>query len=349
MNKIKLNLLILLSILVMQNKLSAQTSQIHKNNMGKTLFSKTEVLYQKEAQNTWVNTFNWGDPIYARMYWQKELAALYQENSWQVPYDGKYRYVLRFYANGKFFKEQVVRSDGDRTTLPLCLFRTPKDTYDWSEMKIVENSLNTFKIGKNTINVELCPYNKADMTRSKAVSSGSFTLNVTKEQMAKARSIKLKAISPKYPNSNDAWKEWEFGTSWGTGIIKSKYEQWEFTVDNISGIIKKEYSNWIFESTYGKVTAKQKNNDWKMWEISNGSKTLTLQTTWSNNSDAWAEWDLKSNKGTMKIKTKYSNSDYNNGTGKRWQDWEISDNMRLESPELKFLAVFIVINHAMKK
>lgn len=352
MKKIKSSVLILISIVIMQNDLKAQISQTHKQNMGKTLFSKTEVFYRKENQNTWTTNFNWGDPIYARMYWGKELASLYQENSWAKPYDNKYRYVLRFYANGTYFTEQVVRSDGNRTTLPLCLYHAPNDTYDWGEMKILENYLNTFKPGKNTIKVEICPYNKADRTRSKAVSSGNFTLYVTKAQMEKARSIKFQEIHPKYDNSKDAWQEWQMKTSWGQANIKSthgNYDQWKFSVDNVSGKIKKENSNWIVEGTYGKVTARQKFNDWKTWEISNGAKNITLQVTWSNKKDAWAEWDLKSDKGTMKIKTKWSNNDYNNGTGKRWQDWEITDNMRLEDPELKFAAVFIVIYHAMPK
>jgi hypothetical protein len=324
------------------------SSETHRKNIGKTIFSKTEVLFKKENLNTWTNSFNWGDPIYARMYWGEGINNIYKKEAWAKPAD-TYRYVLRFYANGKYFAKMVFQTEGERTSLPLCLYPASYDTYDWGEMKILENYLNTFKVGKNTIKVEVCAYNRSKNLRSKPISSGTFTLNITKQQMDKARSIKFYGIKTAWSNEN-AWKEWELSTSWGNCKIKStwdKLDEWEYSLDNITGKIKTvwsgKYTEWELTGTYGTIKMKQKwSNNWKEWEISDASKTVELKTTW-NNSNAWQEWELKSDKGTMKIKVKWSN------TKNAWQEWEITDNMRLENTELKLAAVFMVIFHAMPK
>ncbi len=341
-------LLILATSILAQTKLpdNGISSEIHKNNIGKTLFSKTEVLFKKDNLNKWTNTFNWGDPIYARMYWGEGINNIYQKEGWTKPAD-TYRYVLRFYANGKYFDRKVFQTEGERTSVPLCLYPDPSDTYDWDEMKILENSLNTFKIGKNTIKVELCALNRDKNLRSKVVSSGTFTLNISKQQMEKARSIRFFSAKTKWSSDKNPWREWVLSTSWGDGSIKStwdKYDEWDYSIGNISGKIKLPWSNkyteWELDGKYGKIKMIQKwsNN----WEISDGNKTGSLKTTWDND-HSWQQWDFESDKGTMKIQVKWSNNK------NAWQEWEITDNMHLENPEMKLAAIFIVLFHGMPK
>lgn len=346
MKKLILTLAILISTLIMfaQNTLPDDgiSNETHRKNIGKVLFSKTEVLFNKESLNKWTNTFNWGDPIYARMYWSEGINNIYQKNNWQKPSD-TYRYVLRFYANGKLFKEHIVQTSGGRTSLPLCLYPDPKDTYQWGEMNILSNNLNKFKAGNNIIKVELCAYNRSNNKRSDPVSSGTFTLNVPASKINKANQISFTKIETRYLG-NDEWNEWKINTNKGNGTLISEWkrkDQWTFTLSGIKGKIetrnRNDYTSWIVSSNSANILIEQRyRNDWKIWTITQGNNKLKVETRFNSGNDIWQQWIVTGNSGKMSINTRYRDKD-------AWKQWVITDNMPNEKAEMKMAAVFIII------
>ncbi len=333
-----------------QNKLpdNGISNETHRKNIGKVLFSKTEVLFNKEHLNKWTNTFNWGDPIYARMYWAEGINNIYQKNNWQKPAD-TYRYVLRFYANGKLFKEHIVQTKGGRTSLPLCLYPDPKDTYQWSEMNILSNNLNKFKAGNNIIKVEICAYNRANNRRSEPLSSGTFTLNVPQSSIAKANQTVFTKIETRY-TPNEEWNDWEIGTKTENGKLISEWkrkDQWTFTLSGIKGKIETRYRNdfssWILNTGNTKIYIEPKyRNDWKIWIITHGNDKLKVETRYNSGNDAWQQWIVSGNSGKMNINTRYRDKD-------AWKQWIITDNMPTEKAEMKMAAIFIVIFQAISR
>ena len=334
-------LLILVSTMFAQNKLPDDgiSSETHKKNIGKTLFSKTEVLFKKENLNTWTTNFNWGDPIYARMYWAEGLNNIYLKNGWSKPMD-TYRYVLRFYFNGKYVAEKIVQSSGERTSLPLCLYPAKSDSYDWSEMHILANNLGKFKNGSNKVKVEVCAYVRSKNLRSEPISSGEFYLNVAQKLIEESNQLSFKGIKSKWGK----WDEWIIYTSNSDGALKSKWggkDEWTYNAGEISGSIKAtwgKFDEWDLKTASNTVKLKTKWDKMDEWVISDKNSTLNMKTKWGK----YDEWDVSGKKGTMYVKVKWSGD---NG----WLEWKVEDNMKAEKPELKMAALFIAIFQGIPK
>jgi len=348
-------LILTFNLLIMATFIFAQkmpdkgiSSETHKNNIGKTLFSKTEVLFKKEHLNKWTTSFNWGDPIYARMYWGEGLNNIYQKNGWAKPYD-TYRYILQFYANGKLIDDFVVKSDGGRTSLPLCLYPDKSDTYKWGEMNILADNLGKLKPGINNMRVEIRAFTRDGNKTSEVLSSGSFTLNVPAEAIKKAVQIKISGIETRF-QSDDSWNDWKISTNKGSGSLKSEWkhlDDWTFKLGGISGSIKtrskNDFTAWVLETSGTTVKIERRfTNDWKVWTITQGNHSITVEPRFKSGNDIWQEWKVSGGSGSMNIKTRFRSGD-------AWKQWVITDNMPAESAEMKMAAIFIVIYYILPK
>ncbi len=230
----------------------------------------------------------------------------------------------------------------------MCLYPDKSDTYDWGEKDILSENLGILKPGENKIKVEVCAYTRDGNIRSEPLSSGTFSLFVTKEDIGVANKISFSKIETRYPSSND-WNDWVISTSNGKGELKSQWSnkaEWTFKINNINGTIKTrfrdDFTNWILEYNGKKVFIEQRfSNDWKTWIITEGNAKITVETRYQSGNDAWTEWKVTDDNDTMTIKTHFYSSDG------RWKVWDITDNMSNASTEQKMAAIFIAIFQAL--
>ncbi|MBN2891664.1 MAG: hypothetical protein JXL97_07345 [Bacteroidales bacterium] len=318
------------------------SSDFHKTNTGKILFSPTEVLFQQENLNSYTNEFNWGDPIYGRLFWSEGLNKIYQKNGWSTEED--YIYQIVFTLNGKLLDSYIWNTKGERTTKPICLYPDENDYYEWDYKNVLNYYLSKFSTGKNTVKIEFFAYDFMNQKRGELLCEGSFNLNVKQEQINLAKQFIFTNIETRWSSGN-AWNEWNIYLNNKSGSLKTQWSddksKWNFSLTGINGTINTkwtdDFSSWTLVSDNETVEIKQKwSNDWKQWEISDGSSTLNVKTKWSSD-DSWDEWEVSGNKGTISVKTKWSSGD------DKWQKWQITDNMPTEKAELKMAAIFICI------
>ena len=328
--------IIISSLIWGQNQLPDDgiTSEFHKKYMGKGIFSKTEILFGKENQNQLTNKFNWGDPIYGRLYWDKGINNYYLENGWKKPED-TYRYLMRIFVNGNFVGETKYQTDGKRTSVPVCFSPAPGDTYDWSEKNIINKYFGYLDAGDNEIRIEICPYNRNKEIRSDAVSSAGFHLNISKSQLMNKLKTRFYSIETENPNNSDAWKKWKIDTGNGKvtlEVIWDNIDNWKYDFGSFSGEIKRNNDEWELEGKFGNITI-QKGWD-KGWKLVSGMKTYEITPAYSRID----EWNFQTGKGKLNINTSTISSNKD-----AWKKWNISDDMRDENPELKLGAIFIAI------
>lgn len=322
------------------------TSDIHEKFVSKTVFSKSEVLYQEEDEGSFVNEFSYGDPIYGRMYWYPGINNIYDKNGWSNEFG--YFYFKEILVNGKtVFAYYDETENCGRTTLPICLNPISDDNYHWNDRNFISNATEFMTAGTNEIEVILYPYDIEKKQKGDKISSGKFQFNITAEQIKAASNYEFSGFKTRWSSGDEIWNKWEVYVAGGEGGIettwKNESDRWEFSVGSHSGEIKTvfsgDYSRFELSSDEAEVTMKRTfSNDWTRWEISDGTTKLELKTSWSSGDDIWKEWDLTGN-GKMNIKTSWSSGD------DIWKEWAISDNL-VASPELKMAAIFLVIFNA---
>ena len=333
-SKILTLILFIASLMNAQNKLpdNGISGEVHRKYLGSGFFSNKEVLFKKEDLSTEKTEFTWGEPIYGRFYWAEGINNHYVKNGWKKPYD-TYRYVIRYFANGKLFKEHISQTNGERTSLPVCLYRASYDTYNWNEMRILAQNTGAFKPGKNTIKIEVCPYERASNRRSEPVATASFTLNMPASAIQ--NTVKLKKIETAWKK----WDEWKINGSTNFGYLRStwgKTDKWEYKLGDIKGKIELSpvrEDQWTLTSGDESIKMEQVYGYPKEWNIIDGTHSYHLKPVWPNKKDYWKEWEFTTKKGSMKIESTWNKKD----------EWDIKDNMPDKKPEIKLAAVFMVI------
>ncbi len=326
--------LILTTGIMAQNKLpdNGISGEVHRKFLGSGFFSNEEVLFQKENLSTQKTVFNWGEPIYGRFYWAEGINNHYVKNGWKKPYD-TYRYVIRYYANGKLFKEHISQTNGKRTSLPVCLYRANYDTYDWNEMRILSQNTGAFKPGKNTIKIEVCPYERASNRRSEPVAIASFTLNMP------ASAVKNTVTFKKIETAWKKWDEWKINGSRNFGYIQSawgKKDEWNFEINGVKGKIEISpvvKNRWLVKVGNKTIKMEQVYGYPKEWNIIDGSHTYVLKPVWPHNKDFWKDWEFNTKNGSLKIVSAWNKTD----------EWDITDKMPNEKLEVKLAAIYMVI------
>ena len=82
------------------------TSQSHADNVGKIVFSSSEIKFRNEDPSKFITTFKLGDPIYGRMYFPQNMlnTPLYHSQGNDVLPAGGYRegeWEIRLYVDGQ--------------------------------------------------------------------------------------------------------------------------------------------------------------------------------------------------------------------------------------------------------
>ncbi len=316
------------------------TSDSHKANMGKIVFSKTQILFQEENASTFVNSFTWGDPIYGRFYWDEGLNNAYQSEGFDST-NGFY-VLVEMQANGSPFYSYYVDRKGRNTTFPLCYYPSNDDDYQWIERLIIYYNLDKLIAGENKFDITLSPYNKASDKKGAALCTGSFTLNLDEKSLLASKQFIFTGFQTKWASGDNSWEEWNLYLSGKSGSLNTKWSgdkgEWNYSVGIYSGSIKTKWSNsygeWVVTTGSGTLSINQKwSNDSKEWTVSSADENFTVKTTWSGD-DAWKEWDVVGPNGTMKVQTKWSGDD-------AWKEWTVNDNMPNANVHMKMAAVFI--------
>lgn len=317
------------------------TSETHKSNIGNIVFSKSEILFQKENASSFVNEFVWGDPIYGRFYWGEGLNNVFMKE--EIDTTDGFNLLVEMKANGNlFYSYSVARENGGNTTFPLCFYPSDEDSYKWPERYIIYYNLDKLVAGDNLFQITLYPYNNATEKPGSALCTGSFTLNLDEKSLLAAKQFIYTGFQTKWSSGDNSWEEWNIYLSGKSGSLRTKWSgnkgEWSYSVGKESGTIKQKWSNdpkeWVVNTSSGSIEIRQKwSGDMKEWTVSSADATLTVKTTWSG-SDAWKEWDVKGTEGSMKVKTKWSGDD-------AWKEWNVGDYMPNMNVHMKMAALFI--------
>ncbi len=337
--------LLLLSLAFSQDNLTDQgmTSDVHKQYVGKLVFSNTPVAFQKEDPATFKNKFNWGEPIYSRVYLPHGLAFYYQKLGWDYSY--KTRYTMELAANGNVIASMYLPLDKTWTTFQPCFYPAEGDNRKFPQIGMIWNNLDKLNPGDNQIVVSIYP--ALNNMKGDLICSGSFTLNIPSDLVKQASVVTLTGIKTRW-SGDDAWKEWNISLNNKSGSMKTRWsgddawKEWKFELPEIAGTIKTRWSGddawkeWVMNDGTQKIYMKTRwsgDGAWKEWKIK-GTSELTIKTRFSGDDDGWKDWVITGPKGKMNIKTRWSG-----GEG-AWKDWVIKDEMPDEDLSLKYAAVF---------
>ncbi|TND09149.1 MAG: hypothetical protein FD123_1552 [Bacteroidetes bacterium] len=294
------------------------SSEVHKAYAGKVAFSSSKIEFQKENTADFKTHFNYGDPIYGRVYFAKGLNREYFAMGWDFSGDTWYSFEIKL--NGEKIGPFSSKFDKTWTTFLETISPTAAEVSAGTKKGYIQAMAGLLKQGENTVELVYYVQQSEKGKRGKEICRSNFLLDVSAAQFAKL------SPSPKFTNlktmwsGTDAWKEWTVTVNDQRGSLKTvwsgadAWKEWKYSVSGSSGTIK----------TMSGADA------WKEWRITDGSKTYTVKTMWSGD-DAWKEWRCTDG-GSFNIKTMWSGDD-------AWKEWRITDDISAPA-EVKMALVF---------
>lgn len=323
------------------------SSEIHKKYNAKIVFSTNEIIYQNENEAMFTNEFKYQDPIYGRMYWYPGLNNIYDRYGW-IPQYG-YFYQMEIYLNDELISTNYHECNkGGCTTMPLCLNPAKGDNRNWLYASFMAKNFYQMKAGVNTVTIKVYPYNKRTKEIGEIISSGSFNIYLTKENISGSENFYFKELKTYFTSGKDLWNEWKISINDKYGrlktIEKGNKNHWEYIFGYSSGTIstvnENDFSSFELKSGDISILMKQQMDDAKfLWIIDYDENEFYLSTV--NIGEGWKNWVIEAPEGKISFKTGWSIGD------DLWKDWVIEDELHTRA-EVKMAAAFIVMINTIK-
>lgn len=255
------------------------TSDLHKKNVGKIVFSKSEIPLTGASESALVNSFNLGDDIYTRFYMEKslsnELRAIGAED-WHT--SGGRSLAMNIYVDGQQFismpgTKNIYKEDGaffhfspidgdfsqqKSTTVHTSLSHTwgrPSDEGAEYDMIMLDFFYNAWLMsdGEHKIKIDLVFYlppngatpqqqYQAAFGTHKVLASGEFTLNTT--AAGKLTTAKKLCNMPDIKNETQYWNK-------GLTKMTSATEWIKKAVDAETTVLKVvDGDEWTYNKNY---------------------------------------------------------------------------------------------------
>lgn len=192
---------------------NGSSGTFHDANVGKIVFSKSEIVKGQENASAITNSFTTSDNIYSRVYMNHsigyECANMgicfgdpYHRTAYRFTVDGgKYDFSKSYFDNGEMTFNSVDEELMNKwTTWQPAMSPASKDGYGTHEMQFFYSMIEFLPAGKHTIKFEIVidipddkktDYNTYEYTTKfgpeKVVASGEFTLEVKESDKAKIK------------------------------------------------------------------------------------------------------------------------------------------------------------------
>lgn len=168
------------------------TSPTHQKYVNKIVFASNEksILKKAEIEADFKNEFNYGDPIYFRVYLSKTIEqSLEHIDDGTSAFENGINLEFKFYLNDVLidnFNSSFQDGDIDRevreqwTTLRGAFKSVDNSIYMgmYQFNKLIRLNGDKFKIGKNKLKVEIYPISWSNYPKGEVIASGEITLNV---------------------------------------------------------------------------------------------------------------------------------------------------------------------------
>jgi len=182
---------------------NGMTNELHTANVGKIVFSKTEIVKDQTSPAQFVNSFNMGDDIYARIYLARSME---NEKNLINTYSGDFRYRITIDGNAQTTDiaksgNYPIAGDGavysKWTTFQIGVAPKQEDVsyYPRNEVFVLFSKLWKLPAGSHTIKIEAVfdvPEDNVDESNpmnsylfttkfgaEKVLASGEFTINIS--------------------------------------------------------------------------------------------------------------------------------------------------------------------------
>lgn len=179
-------------------------NELHKANVGKIVFSKSEIVKSETSSANWTNTFNMGDDIYSRIYLSRSMTneaysiGTFVQNNfrYRITIDGN-KQTTDVAAGGNYLisgDEEVYNS---WTTFQIGISPKKEDVeyYPAYEVYVMFSKLWKLPAGKHTVKIEAVFDIPEDDVRGggndylyttkfgpeRVIAEGEFTINITEE------------------------------------------------------------------------------------------------------------------------------------------------------------------------
>ncbi|PLW92185.1 MAG: hypothetical protein C0592_12120 [Marinilabiliales bacterium] len=317
------------------------SGEIHKKYNSKVVFSNDEIVYQDENETMFQTEFSYEEPIYGRMYWYPGLNNIYDFYGWQALKG--YYYQMEIYLNDELLSSDHHECNrGGCTTMPLCLNPVEGDDRGWLYSGFLSKNYYHMKAGVNTITVKVYPYNIRTEEIGELISSGSFTINLTKENISSSGNYYFNGLKTYFTSGDGLWNVWKVSVNDKYGelntIHKGEKDRWEYIFGYCSGtistIIEGDFSSFELKSGDISILMKQETKESNLsWVISNGDHEYYLRMEVIDGAKVWS---VVAKEGKITFKTTWSIGE------DVWKDWIIEDELHVGA-EVKMAATFLVM------
>jgi len=161
------------------------TNDLHKANIGKIVFSKTEILKDATSSAQFANSFTMGDDIYARIYLSRSMTNeagaigdyVAQNFRYRITIDGNAQ-TTPVSAGGNYLISGDEETYSKWTTFQIGIAPKQVDVsyYPRNEVNVMFSRLYKLPAGSHTVKIEAV-FEGHD--RERIIGSGEFTINIT--------------------------------------------------------------------------------------------------------------------------------------------------------------------------
>lgn len=169
------------------------TNKVHEKNVGKIIFSSSEISKDSPDESKFWNTFSISSPIYLRVYLKTSIFNEVQVNRSSEAYDNQVGLLYRIYLDGILVKfgrvdfsqdgKKFLTTEQIKTSTSLSgIFNFNKDAFlSAAYIDALVASDAKLTEGKHALKIEILPiYNSIKPLTETPMASGELTLNVAK-------------------------------------------------------------------------------------------------------------------------------------------------------------------------
>lgn len=324
------------------------SGKIHRKYNSKTVFSSKEIIYQEEDESSFSNDFNFSDAVYGRIYWYPGLNNTYDMYGWSSVKG--YYFQKEIYLNDELISTQIEECNrGGCTTMPICLKPEKGDHRPWTNANTLQKHYYLMKAGVNSVRVEVFPYNVRMEEKGEMMSSGTFNIVISKEEIANSSNYYFKNIKTYWNSGEDVWNEWKIVVNDKNGRLntseKGNKNNWKYIFGYCNGKIYTQIEDDFssFELKSGDILVRMNLSDESLhnvWVINSGDVMIELKANQNSEENTFHSWTVSSDKGKMTINTTWSGKDDS------WTDWTIEDDL-YAGAEVKMAIIFLVVFNSM--